>query len=235
MNYQNTFKRHEIKFLISGHQKELLLKEILCRMTPDSHGNTVIRSVYLDTDDFRVIRHSLEKPVYKEKLRLRSYNTATPDSKIFVELKKKYKGVVYKRRIVLDEKQVTECLERNIPFGISSQIGDEIEYFRSFYPNLSPKFFISYQREAFFEENTFLRITFDNNILYRTNNLSLALPPSGKPILGEDTYLLEVKTPKAIPLWLAQKLSELKIYKTAFSKYGTAYTDYIKNGDLKYD
>ncbi len=238
MALQTVFKRYEMKYMVTAEQKELILSAIAPYMRLDKYGRTTIRNIYFDTDSFRLIRRSIEKPVYKEKLRVRSYSLATPDSKVFVELKKKYKSVVYKRRLVLPEGEVTAAFEHDAPLPISSQIGDEIQYFREYYEKLVPKVFLSYEREAYYSlDGSDFRITFDHNILYRTHDLSLCSPPGGIPIIDRGRVLMEVKSSGAIPLWLTHTLTEHKIFKTSFSKYGTAYGDMLagsNKGEITY-
>ncbi len=235
MALQTVFKRYEMKYMITTGQKEALLSAMSRYMKLDKYGRTVIRNIYYDTDNFRLIRRSIEKPVYKEKLRIRSYDIASPDSNVFVELKKKYKSVVYKRRLVLPEKTVTSSFENGLPLPCDSQIGDEIQYFREYYGELKPQVYLSYEREAYYSlDGSDFRITFDDNILYRTDDVSLCLPAGGTPILDRNTVLMEVKTSGAIPLWLTHIMTEQHIYKTSFSKYGTAYNDMIKKGDICY-
>ncbi len=230
MPLQTVFKRYEIKYMVTEQQKGIILAAISAFMKLDKYGRTTIRNIYFDTDNFRLIRRSIEKPIYKEKLRVRSYSLTTPDSKVFVELKKKYKSVVYKRRLVLPESEVMTAFENNTPLPVQSQIGDEIEYFREYYGELKPQVFLSYEREAYYSlDNSDFRITFDDNIMYRRDDLSLCSPPRGKSILEEGLVLMEVKTSGAIPLWLTKVLTENRIFKTSFSKYGTAYADMVKN------
>ena len=196
-------------------------------MKPDDYGRTTIRNIYYDTDSFRLIRDSIQKPVYKEKLRVRSYDLATSDSTVFVELKKKYKSVVYKRRVSLTEKEAGDWLGGRSHPKKHSQITDEVDYFLSYYATLHPAVFLSYEREAYFSNaGEDFRITFDENILYRRDGLSLTLPPSGKNILQEGYSLMEIKTSGGIPLWMTRVLSENRIYKTSFSKYGNAYREF---------
>ena len=110
------------------------------------------------------------------------------------------------------------------PLPVCSQIGDEIAYFRSYYRTLRPAVFLSYEREAFYAlDSSTLRITFDENILYRQHDLSLGSPIYGAPLLADGQTLLEIKTAGSLPLWLSHALTEDNIYKTSFSKYGTAY------------
>lgn len=234
MKNEMVFKRYEIKYKITLKQKQIILNTIRPYMQIDEYGRTTIRNIYYDTDNFRLIRRSLEKPMYKEKLRVRSYELASPDKNVFVELKKKYDSVVYKRRIKLPEQKVTTAFEKGEKLPISSQIGNEIEYVRRYYENLKPKVFLSYEREAFFAlDKSDLRITFDENILYRDYDLSLCKPVYGTSILEEGYTLMEIKTSGGIPLWLTSVLTKNKIFKTSFSKYGFAYLDLINNKEEK--
>ena len=224
MGYQSVFKRYELKYLLTKQQKELLLQVMAPYMRLDQYGRTTIRNIYLDTDDYRLIRHSLEKPIYKEKLRLRSYARLGKDSPVFVELKKKYDSVVYKRRILMPEQQATNWLcDRTSP-PEDSQIAREIDYFCRFYGTLHPAVFLTYEREAYYAlDGAAFRVTFDENILSREEDISLRSDIWGTPLLPEGMVLLELKTPGGIPLWMAHFLTENRIFKTSFSKYGTAF------------
>ena len=224
MAYQAIFKRYELKYLLTAMQKEQLLEVMKPYMELDQYGHSVIRNIYYDTDTYRLIRHSLEKPVYKEKLRVRSYAKADGKSPVFVELKKKYRSVVYKRRMALPEQQANDWLSGKIPCPKESQISREIDYFRSFYETLHPVVCLSYEREAFYSlGGDDFRVTFDENILFRTNDLSLESKIYGTPLLQNRQLLMEVKTPGGIPLWMTHFLTEQRISKTSFSKYGAAY------------
>ena len=228
MRIQTVFKRYELKFMLNQSEKKTVLEKISPYMELDEYKKTTIRNIYFDTENYRLIRRSLERPDYKEKLRLRSYCKADENSDIFVEIKKKYDKVVYKRRLMLNEKDALDWICNKTPCPLSSQIASEIDYFVSFYETLSPVIFLSYDREAYYEKSGGdLRITFDNNILCRENDLSLSSEIYGKEILPKDMTLMEIKCSGGIPLWLTQILSEHKIYKTSFSKYGTAYTNII--------
>lgn len=228
MAYSTVFRRYELKFIISVRQRDLIKKEMSQYMTGDSFGKSVIRNIYFDTPDFRLIRRSVEKPAYKEKLRIRSYEKADSNTTVFVELKKKYKKVVYKRRIAVKEADAVLwlCGHGNPPE--KTQITKEIDYFIDFYEKLQPSVFLSYTREAYYgkADDTF-RITFDTDICFRTDNLTLEADCGGIPLLSDDKVLMEVKCGGGIPLWLTDILSREKIYKTSFSKYGTAYLCHI--------
>lgn len=219
------FQRHEIKYLLTREEKDAVLSAIAPHMEPDSFGLSTIRNLYYDTDNYRLVRRSLERPIYKEKLRVRSYCTAKPDDEVFIELKKKYNSVVYKRRTGIREKEAAAYLAGRIPAPKRCQITDEIDYFRQFYQTLAPRVFLSYEREAFFEKNNgSFRVTFDENILWRTTDLSLEAGIYGENILKPGQTLMELKTAGGIPLWMVDILTGQKLQRTSFSKYGSAYT-----------
>ena len=228
MAYQAVFKRFELKYLLTLAQKEQILQAMAPYMALDQYGRTTIRNVYLDTDNYRLIRHSIEKPAYKEKIRLRSYRRADAGKDIFVELKKKCKGVVFKRRLTLREDLALTWAAGVRPEGQTSQIADEIDYFIHFYGTVKPAVYLCYDREAYFsKDGSDFRITFDDTILCRRTDMTLDSDPYGTPILPEDMVLMEVKCAGGIPLWLTKVLTEEHIYKTSFSKYGTAYETLI--------
>ena len=228
---QEIFKRVEEKWLLPKEEYRRLLPELRKHMEEDVYGKYTISNIYYDTADFRLIRESLEKPVYKEKLRVRSYGRADSCDNVFVELKKKYQEVVYKRRISLPEREAMFYLGSDASGGLDGQIGSEIDYFRFFYKHLAPKVYISYDREAFYDrEDDSFRVTFDENIMWRDRDLSLTKPAYGSTILPPDTSLMEVKTSGGIPLWMTSVLSENGIFKTSFSKYGRAYEAIQRRG-----
>lgn len=233
MTYQSTFKRYEIKYLLTSQQKHAILSAMKPYMKLDDYGRTVIRNVYFDTETFRLIRRSLEKPTYKEKLRIRSYQTVVDSDPVFVELKKKYKSVVYKRRLILSKAQAMNSFQLDLPLPVQSQIADEIEYFRSYYTGLHPTVFLSYEREAFYSlDGSEFRITFDENILYREHDLSLSSEVYGTPLLKEGETLMEIKTTEGLPLWMSHELNRLRVYHTSFSKYGLAYQHMMKRTEM---
>lgn len=223
--YQHIFKRYEMKFLLNRDQKERLKKLMSNHMEEDSYGRSTIRSLYFDTPTYRIIRASIEKPVYREKLRIRSYKKAKHDDEIFVELKKKYKKVVYKRRINMTEQEAMNYICcKNDGDVEQSQIKNEIDYFLDYYEDIRPSVLITYDREAFYEVgNRDFRVTFDENILWRKEDLSLCSEIYGEALLEEGYTLMEVKTTGGIPVWMTDFLTEEKIYKATFSKYGFAY------------
>lgn len=223
MDTQMIFKRYEMKYLLTQKQKERILRAMEPYMEPDQYGRSTIRNIYYDTDNYRLIRASLEKPVYKEKLRVRSYRTAAPGDRVFVELKKKYDSVVYKRRICVEERQAMEYLA-GAQAPVHTQITEEIDYVLQFYQTMKPRVFLSYEREAHKDrgEGEF-RVTFDENILFREEDLSLGCGIYGESLLPPGYTLMEIKTPECIPLWMARALSMEKVNKTSFSKYGSAY------------
>lgn len=219
---KNVFKRYELKYVLTFEQYKNILEKIKNYLTLDKYGETTIQSLYYDTDTNLLIRNSVEKPIYKEKIRVRSYGLANEDSFVFLELKKKYEKVVFKRRISLKECDTEDLIIRGISKD-GSQIEKEILYFCSYYQNLKPNMLLLYDRTAYSKEGLDLRITFDRNVRYRTERLNLHSDLKGTLLLEEDQVLMEIKTGTAYPLWLTQVLSENRAYKRRFSKYGTAY------------
>ncbi len=228
MAFQTVFKRYELKYMLTQEQKKKVLQAMAPYMTLDKYGRTTIRNIYYDTDNYLLIRRSIEKPAYKEKLRIRSYSQATPDSIVFVELKKKYNSVVYKRRISLPELEATEWINSKHQCRKHTQISEEVNYFIDYYKTLHPAVFLSYEREAFYSnDGSDFRVTFDDTILCRQEDLSLESEVYGTPLLPAGMVLMEIKCSVGIPIWMAHVLSEEHIYKTSFSKYGTAYQTMI--------
>ena len=228
MAIQTVFKRCEMKYMITTAQREFIVAEMEPYMTPDLYGKTTVRNIYYDTDTYLLVRRSIEKPVYKEKLRIRSYEQANPDSIVFVELKKKYKNVVYKRRLSMPEEAAMRWVCGEHLHCMHNQISEEVDYFISYYQNLQPAAFISYEREAFCaKDKSDFRVTFDDNILARQKDMSLESEIYGVPLLPEGKTLMEIKCSGGIPMWMSKTLSEEHIYKMSFSKYGTAYRNLI--------
>ena len=232
------FKRYEIKYLITDEQRKLIEEAFAEHMVPDEYGESTICNIYYDTSDYRLIRHSLEGPAYKEKLRVRSYGQIKSGENVFVELKKKYDGVVYKRRVTMQENKARVYLEKNTKIEnpvtndsfLERQIVKEIDYFKKFYGDLRPAVYLCYDRTAYFSsEDSSFRVTFDKNIRWRTEDMRLTSKPGGKDILEEGMSLMEIKTATSIPMWLVDILSKENIRKTSFSKYGRAYVQMMED------
>ena len=218
-----TFKRYEKKYLLSAESYARLWEQMREHLIPDRFHRSTVCSIYYDSEDFSLIRHSLEAPVYKEKLRLRSYNVPRPDDPVFVELKKKFKGVVYKRRVQMSAAQAADYLAGRSRPDSGGQILREIDFFLQTH-QVEPKAFIACDREAWVDrEEPELRITFDHDLRWRDTALDLTAGCEGEPLMNEGEVLMEIKIPEAAPLWLAHLLSELEIFPTSFSKYGTCY------------
>ena len=231
MTIQTIFERTEKKYIITLSQRKQLLRMIDAYIKPDEYGESTVCSLYFDTPDYRLIRQSLEKPVYKEKLRLRSYSTPKKGSNVFLELKKKYNGVVYKRRQTLEYSEAMSYI-RNGKKPNDSQIMREIDWSMRYYENIAPRMFIAYDRTAFYSKTDHeLRITFDRNVRFRSENLDLGKGHYGERILDAGLCIMEIKALSAMPLWLTKAIGELQIFPGSFSKYGTAYqiTEQRKN------
>jgi len=230
-----TFKRFEMKFLLNKKQFEALVPTLLEYMNPDKFCQNdkkySIYNIYYDTPDNHLIRTSLSKPYYKEKLRLRSYTSPTSlDAKVFLELKKKTGGIVHKRRATMTLQEAYDFVEygkRPVTIGyMNGQVVNEISYFLSC-NKVNPAAYISYSRMAFFgKADKDFRITFDCDIKTRRNNLYLERGSFGEHLLEKGQYLMEVKISSSVPMWLAEILADLKVYKTSFSKYGMEYKKY---------
>lgn len=242
-NYQSVFKRKEIKYLLSSEERNALLPILEAHMEPDAFAHSSISNLYYDTPDFRMVRRSLEKPMYKEKLRLRSYGTPENTSTVFPEIKKKAMGIVYKRRISLPYQEAVSFLSgqqiastdtcdgttqqiasTDTCNGTTRQILHELDWMLASYENLAPRVFLSYERDSYKGiSDPSLRLTLDQDILFRTDRLDLREGAFGEAILLPDQTLMEVKISNAAPLWLAQALSEIGIFPVSFSKYGRVY------------
>ena len=216
-------KRYELKYLLSGEQTAFLRDKLKGHMEADQYGKTSIASLYYDTPTYQLIRTSVEKPLFKEKIRLRSYGLASDTSPVFLELKRKAYGVVYKRRVETTIPLVHKFFSGEGDICSGGQINREITTFRDYYKTLAPACLIIYDRTAYFEPEGDLRLTIDENPRYRTEDLTLAKSMEGTSLLAEGWTILEIKVQDAIPLWLTEILSAGNIHKTSFSKYGEAY------------
>ena len=234
-NLTYVFERVERKFLLTPAQYAGLMRTLPEYMQADQYGESTILSLYLDTDDSLLIRRSLEKPVYKEKLRLRSYGVPREMDNVFLEVKKKVRGVVYKRRICLPLAQAMECLAQGSVPAAGGQIGREIAYMLRRY-RLRPAVLLAYDRTAYAElepSPNRLRITIDRDIRSRQTDLDLRLGAAGELLLAPGMRLMEIKTAHAIPLWLCAVLDQNEIRPTSFSKYGRVYEAHMRAGQAR--
>ncbi len=229
------FNRYEKKYLIDAKDFKWLLEKLKEWMEPDKYNKDgrlyKISNIYYDTPDDALIRASIEKPVYKEKLRLRSYGVPGIYDEVFLEIKKKYNGIVNKRRTCLRLKEAYDLLNKGIKpeddFGINKQVLEEIRYLLKIYKPV-PKVYLTYDRMAFFDrEDDDFRVTFDTNIRTRRYDVGLEKGSHGELLIGNALWLMEVKSSKAIPLWFTKLLEEKNIKSVSFSKYGTEYKKYI--------
>ncbi len=233
----STFQRREIKFLMTLEQYQALLPTVHEHMNPDrfcidgkEYG---IFNIYYDTPDNLLIRRSIQKPYYKEKLRLRGYySPAAPDSPVFLEVKKKIGGIVVKRRVTMTVAEAEAYIQTRVkPYYerfLDQQIMKEMDVFLNSYDSIAPRQYISYQRSAFFgKDDSNLRLTFDRQLTERRYDLTLTKGSYGNQIISDDYRLMEIKIPGSVPVWLSNALSELGIRRHSFSKYGRAYQKYV--------
>lgn len=218
------FERKEKKYILSPEKYTALLPYIKDRMAPGEYPLSDVCNIYYDTADNRVIRESIDKPLYKEKLRLRAYQVPKDDTDVFLEVKKKMLGTVYKRRIMLKYAEALDFLENGAPETETPQVLREIDYMKKFYTALRPAMFISYRRLSYVgKEDLLLRVTFDDRLLYRNTALELSAGNWGDPIIDGETVVMEIKTSDNMPLWLSNALDKCRVFPGSFSKYGTAY------------
>ena len=224
-NIQRCFQRYEKKYLLNPEQYQKIRAGLAPYMEADEHGRYTICNLYYDTPDFQLIRASLDKPVYKEKLRMRSYGVPADGDSVFVELKKKYKGVVYKRRTVLEAGEALDYLAGRCSPRAKDQICREIDWFLGRYHPV-PQVFIAYDREALAGlEDRVLRVTFDIDLRWRDTALDLRSGDGGERITSRDQILMEIKIPGSAQVWLSRLLSENSVFPTSFSKYGVCYRE----------
>lgn len=220
--YENTFKRVEEKYLLTSELKEKLFSRIEEYIEKDKYHDAKICNLYFDNDKEELINTSIDKPIFKHKVRVRSYDIPKYKDDVFLEIKVKYKKIVSKRRIRLSLKEFKEYLKRH-KYDHRNQIMKEIDYLFKLY-NLKPSYFIAYDRKSYHGiDDINLRITIDSNLRSRKDNLNFEYGDKGELYFDNETYIMEIKTLSSMPLWLVRSLSELKIYPVSFSKYGSIY------------
>lgn len=228
------FRRVEKKYILTQNQYILLQKWIQEKMMEDYHGKSTICNIYFDTNQYDFIRRSIEKPIFKEKIRLRSYNIPqNRDDPVYLEVKRKYEGIVSKRRIEMTLQQA-KCYLQNRPIQQGdSQVEKELNYYFRQYP-LQPSMFISYLRRSYYDkENNDLKITLDSHLLARNKELTWEKGIFGDFLLDQEKYLMEIKTLGAMPLWLTKIITDNRIYPCCFSKYGKAFVNLILKTNRK--
>ena len=228
---QLTFRRTEAKYLLDATQRDALMQAMRGAMVPDEHGPATVRNVYYDTPTALLARRSAEHPAYKEKIRCRCYGVPRLGDPVFLELKKKCDGVVYKRRVCVSPVRAAGLISGEVE--PATQVEREIAFAASRYEGLAPMAYLAYDREAFFSPyDRDFRMTLDANVRVRWTTVCLDGPDVGEPVIAPRHYILEVKTSAAMPLWLVRWLSENGIYRTSVSKYGRAWQLRGANGVL---
>jgi hypothetical protein len=217
------FKRYEQKYLLQQDQYHNFLNLMGDAFQSDKYGPSTIYTVYYDTPDHRIIGKAFTKAVFREKLRLRSYGIPGPGINVYVEIKKKYNGIIYKRRFPVDFENLKDLYTLPSPPSAEEGLFDEFRFFYQRY-SLAPVFFLSYNRVALeSKSDKRLRLTFDTNIRWRSDNFDFTHGNSGYPLLKADECLMELKTVEPIPLYVSNCLTKNKIFPASFSKSKLAY------------
>jgi hypothetical protein len=232
------FNRYERKYIITSAQKNDMIEFMKEHLVFDQYSLDnqayTIYNIYFDTHDFNIIRNSIAKPIYKEKLRLRSYKyPLDPHDLVFLEIKKKFEGRINKRRLFLTYNDALNYLNNGMKpvftNYLDQQVFNEIDYFLNLH-KAKPGAFISYKRIAMISETDDLRVTFDYDMKFRNKNINLESDEGSHIIESNDYYLMEVKSSNNFPYWLARQLSTYELYSQSFSKYGKAYQKYLEGG-----
>jgi len=231
------FNRYEKKFMLNHATFQEIQRRFEEHMEMDefnkANGIYTVSNIYYDTPDNELIYRSLAKPLYKEKLRLRAYGVPKSTAKGYLEIKKKYKGLVNKRRTSMTIEEAKAFIATGIKPEEKSyhnkQVINEIDFFIKRY-TLQPALYIAYDRTAYFsKQSRDLRITFDNNIRTRRYDLTLEAGDHGDLLMDCEHHLMEIKAENTFPLWLSHMLAEMEIYPISFSKYGTEFKEYEQN------
>lgn len=233
---KEVFTRHELKFLIDRHTYGKIYKALMPYLVVDQHANKqgyyTVSNIYYDTKDDLFHYEKMKGQDFRQKLRLRTYGHSDLDSESYLEIKKKHKGLVNKRRTALrlrdayrflevDEIDNNDLIDNTNASNI--QILKEVAFLKKFY-TLEPKVALCYERQAFQgKEDNELRITFDDNLRKRHHNLRLELGSEGASYVSRDIFVLEIKVNDTIPLWLARILSQFSCSVQSFSKYSTSH------------
>ena len=221
--FNDVIRRKEIKYILSSEQYNALIKKISDKLAEDEYYKSTICNIYFDTIHDDLIIKSIEKPKYKEKIRLRSYVIPKLDTEVFLEIKKKLKGEVSKRRIKLKLKDFYDYIETGNLKSKNEQIKKELDYSFKYY-KLEPRIYLAYDRLSYYDkDNVNFRITFDKDIRSRKDDLRLENGDKGDLLFEDGSVIMETKTLGSYPMWFVKVLSELKIYPQSFSKYGSIY------------
>lgn len=224
MTTETTAKRVEKKYIIQNDVLKDLLKDLEPYLVADKYKHSTITNLYFDTDDYEIIRRSIAATNFKEKFRIRSYSPEPVlDSQVFMEIKSKNDGVVYKERF-----QTTLFSAINFLNGVEDiedkAFADNMEIFMGKYPTMKPKMYIYYDRLSMkAKDSNKVRLTVDSNLTYRDINLDDLTNKSGKALLDSNYSIVEIKLNQEMPEWLEEVLENHQIEKGSFSKYGTAY------------
>lgn len=249
--YSDVFERKEMKYRITAAQLAELLPVLQEHLVPADFADATVRSLYYDTPGDDLIARSIEGPLYKEKLRLRVYGDGyDPAMPAFVEIKKKFKGIVYKRRVMLSlaaaeafldgmpyeealaayplaDKKLAAQVRENA--AKNKQIANEIAFFMQRYAPLQPSILTACSRCSLVDpDGGDLRITIDTQLCAKHRPTNIGDVDGAGALIGEGDAIMEIKSTFALPLWLTSALSSVGAYKQSFSKCGAAYAQAMR-------
>lgn len=232
---ETSFKRIETKYIVAKDDVKDLIKDLKEYVVEDDYPTSTISNIYFDTENFDVIQDALAKQHRREKIRMRTYiEKPQADSPVFLEVKSKdEEGIGHKFRLVATSQAIINLITDG---KVDHQIQDpdlvqEIQRLRKRYGHrLEPRMFIYYDRLSLKEKKSIqgypyqkIRVTIDQNLVFRDQAVSLFDGKKGEPLLEDDFVIMEIKAPGQEPQWLKDLLEKYGLVKQKFSKYSCAY------------
>ncbi len=218
--------RHELKFLITRTQLEVLRRTVSAVLPLDPNakkngGSYQIRSLYFDTAFDDALYDKIAGVKDRDKYRIRIYNLS--GANIFMECKTKVGNLISKRS-VKTSRDLTEQLMAADPTGLENTSSGLLrDVYREMRTRLlHPAVIVDYEREAYVHPVEEVRITFDMRVRTGLNSIDLFNPSVPTvPVLRNDETILEVKYNRVLPPYIANLLSFAcpEAVQSAVSKY----------------
>jgi SPX domain protein involved in polyphosphate accumulation len=234
-------KRYELKFLVTGSEKERLIQAASPGLEPDPHGQDAvygISSLYFDTPCLQAYWEKLDGVAIRKKFRLRRYavlNAATPVwGAAFMEIKHRRNNTVYKERVpvaesgleaILEEPSELARLDRHAEQnGLADRSTVEAVMRAASRPGFRPTSVVSYRREAWVGRvDNRLRVTFDAYCRACRPEVRYGADiRAGRAIVPPSLFVMEIKFDHAIPTWIREITVSHQLRLQRFSKYATS-------------